>query len=142
MTGRNLLIAAGAFILLAAAAPAFAQGKPMDKALVALYAQAIETAAQIDAYETYCKTPKSKNKISDRILSGMGRRGGGKADLETLSAARDKILAEKTAAFAAEGADCKNVDFLFEKYVLVQKLEEQTFAIMDYGQEEKPAAKN
>lgn len=128
---RALAMAATAALLAAmgAGAACAADTKAPDRR--ALYEQAVETAARIDAYETYCKTPKARRPISDRILAGAARRGVPSADVKALTAARDAAAAEKAGAFADQKPDCKNVDFLFEKYVLVQKLEEQTFAIMD-----------
>lgn len=99
---------------------------------LALFTEALETAGQIDAYETYCKTPKAKQgKLSDRILAGAEKHGAGPDEIKALTSARNKATTEKLDSFKAETADCKNVDFLFEKYVLLQKLGEQTSAIID-----------
>ncbi len=98
---------------------------------VQMFHEAVDTAAQIDAYEAYCKTAKANHKISDQILEAATKRGVAAAAVAELRSGRDKGLADKLEALKSEGSDCKNVDFLFGKYVLVQKLDGQTAAIVD-----------
>lgn len=112
-----------------AIAPGAASAMKAEK--LALFTDALETAGQVDAYETYCKTPKAeKDKLSDRILAGAKKHGATPEEIGTLTSARDKATTEKLESFKTETADCKNVDFLFEKYALLQKLGEQTSAII------------
>ena len=99
---------------------------------LALFTDALETAGQIDAYEIYCKTPKAKKgRLSERILAGAKKHGATPEEINALTSTKDKAREEKLGLFKDEAADCKNVDFLFEKYVLLQKLGEQTSAIID-----------
>lgn len=123
-----LLIGSGACGGALAAANGQGSG-PSEK--IQMFQEAVDTAAQIDAYEAYCKTAKAHRKISDQILEAATKRGVTAAVVTGLRSDRDKALAGKLAALKNEGADCKNVDFLFGKYVLVQKLDEQTAAIVD-----------
>lgn len=124
------LLVIALFFCATAIAPGVASAMNAEK--LGLFTKALETAGQIDAYETYCKTPKAKKgKLSDRILAGAEKHGAAPEEVRALTTARNNAAAEKLESFKAETADCKNVDFLFEKYVLLQKLGEQTSAIID-----------
>lgn len=127
-TGALPLLFAGLCAVLAGA-PGTARAMSPER--LALFSEAVETAAAIDAYESYCKTPRSRAKISDRILAGAQKRQATADQIRALTSARDSGAAERIKKFESDKPDCKNVDFLFEKYVLIQKLEDQTFAIMD-----------
>lgn len=106
--------------LLAAPGTALAQ----DARRQADFAQAVELGAKLDAYETYCaKDPAQKTgSIAAALLDGAKKEN--LPGLETLEAAGLKSYAEQLGTLKSQGTDCKNVDLMFEKMMLLRSLDD------------------
>lgn len=83
------------------------------------YEKAMELAARIDAYAAFCKEDA---RLAPQIADMAKVHGIAAGQLAALNAVKDREQAQETKRLAETGADCKNTDTLYERYILLGQL--------------------
>ncbi len=107
-------------LLLMAPLPAIAQEQTVDvDAQFKLLVDAIETAAQVDAYNGYCDkdTQISADLVKRVEMAGLIEEGD-----DALRNFQQEHYIYFAQGLKDKGADCKNVDFLLEKLEVFKKM--------------------
>lgn len=102
-----------------------------------LFSDTVATAAQMDAIDAYCKEEKP-GLYADQIVTGAVRQGAGKAQKKELKARATKTRAESTKKLKSAKSDCKDVEFMFDKYALLDKLDRQIKVLVEGWKPETP----
>lgn len=124
---RVVVCGIAALLVFGAASPAFADLTP-DR--LSLFSDSAETAAELDAIDLYCKAEKPGH-YADQIVAGATRQGAGKSQEKSLHARIAKARAASARKHKSSKPDCKDVDFMFDKYALLDKLDRQIKVLVD-----------
>ncbi|MCB9978425.1 MAG: hypothetical protein H6862_02310 [Rhodospirillales bacterium] len=118
---RVVVCGIAALLVFGPISPAFADLTP-DR--LSLFSDSAETAAKLDAIDLYCKEEKP-GLYADQILTGAVRQGAGRAQKKDIKGRATKARTESTKKLKSAKPDCKDVEFMFDKYALLDKLDRQ-----------------
>ena len=86
-----------------------------------VFTQSVTLGAQLDAYETFCEEPPMRP-LAQRILATAAQKKASEPQILTLTDLANETYHATLQTLGTESPDCKDVDFMFEKYSLYQKL--------------------
>ncbi len=95
----------------------------------ALYEETITVAGELDAYDTYCETEKESS-LNTKVLLGAENETGSEAQLKSLRKTAKSAHDLKLERLELSSLPCNDIDFMFEKYSLFQKMNDLTARLL------------